>query len=136
MSLPWRKSRRRLRRPTPPSITRALRPARRVRPQRRHVLVLALQVERRGDLAHLAGLVGVHEGDADAGLTRAARAADAVDVALAVGRRVEVDDVRDAIHVDAAGGDVGGDERVHPPGLEARERALALALGLVAVHGD
>src|SRR3954466_7649346 len=135
MSLPWRKSCRRLRRPAPPSITRALRPACRVRAQRRHVLVLALQVERGGDLAHLAGLVGIDERDADAALARAARAPDAVDVALAVGGRIEVDDVRDAVHVDAARGDVGGDERVHPAGLEARERALALALGFAAVHG-
>ena len=67
---------------------------------------------------------------------RAAGAADAVHVALAILRRIEVDDVRDAVDVDAARGDVGGDERVDAAGLEARERLLALALGLVAVHRD
>ena len=55
---------------------------------------------------------------------------------LAVLRRVEVDHVRDAVDVDAARGDVGRDERVDLAGLEARERALALALRLVAVHRD
>jgi hypothetical protein len=48
--------------------------------------------------------------------------------------RVEVDDVRDAHDVDAACGDVGGDEHVDRTRLEAGERLLALALGLVAVH--
>ena len=66
----------------------------------------------------------------------AAGAADAVDVALAVLGRVEVDDVRDAVDVDAAGGDVGGDQDVDVPGLEAGQGLLALALGLVAVHRD
>ena len=81
-------------------------------------------------------MLRAEERDADAGPAGAARAADAVDVALAVGRRVEVDDVRDAVDVDAAGGDVGRDERVDAPGLERGERLLALALRLVAVHRD
>ena len=56
----------------------------------------------------------------------AAGAADAVHVALAVVRRVEVDDVRDAVDVDAAGGDVGRDQRVDaaaPRTRRARARA-------------
>ena len=43
----------------------------------------------------------------------AAGAADAVDVALVVLGRVEVDHVRDVREVEAAGRDVGGDERLH-----------------------
>ena len=66
----------------------------------------------------------------------AAGAPDAVHVAVAVGGRVEVDDVRDALDVDAARGDVGRDERVDRARLEPGERLLALALGLVAVHRD
>ena len=62
--------------------------------------------------------------------------ADAVDVAVAVVRRIEVDDVRDPGDVDAAGGDVGRDQRVDMAGLERCQRPLALALGLVAVHRD
>jgi hypothetical protein len=57
-----------------------------------------------------------------------------VHVGIAVPGSVEVDHVRDAVHVDAAGRDVGGHERVHVARLEARERLLALGLRLVAVH--
>jgi hypothetical protein len=70
-----------------------------------------VQAQRVGDLADVAGLLGLDERDPDAGAARAARAADAVHVALAVLGRVEVDHVRDAADVDAAGGDVGGHER-------------------------
>ena len=66
----------------------------------------------------------------------AARAADAVDVALVVLGRVEVDHVRDVGQVEAAGGDVGGDERRHLAGAEPRERPLALALRHVAVQRE
>ena len=41
----------------------------------------------------------------------------------------------DAIDVDAAGGDVGGDQGPHLTGLELGQRPLALALALVAVDG-
>ena len=41
---------------------------------------------------------------------RAAGAADAMDVVLVGHREVVIDDVRDAVHVDAARGDVGGHE--------------------------
>src|SRR5690349_4645863 len=95
---------------------------------------LAAEAQVARDPAHVARLLGAEERDADAGVPGAAGAPDPVDVALAVGGRVEVDDVRDAVDVDAAGGDVGRHERVDLPGLESRERLLALALGFVAVH--
>ena len=63
----------------------------------------------------------------------ARRAADAVHVVLGVARDVVVDDVRDALDVDAAGDDVGRDEHLDSPVLEALERVLALRLGAVAV---
>ncbi len=59
-----------------------------------------------------------------------------MDVVVASRWNVVVDHVRDSGHVDAARRDVGGHERVHDARLEACERAFALALGLVAVHGD
>ena len=62
-------------------------------------------------------------------------APDAVHVALVVLGRIEVDHVRDAGHVDAAGGDIGRHQRVHGSGLKAAQGRFALALGLVAVHG-
>ena len=64
----------------------------------------------------------------------AAGAADAVDVALVVLGRVEVDHVGDVGEVEAAGGDVGRDERLHRARAEPAERALALALRHVAVQ--
>ena len=51
-----------------------------------------------------------------------------VHVRLVVFRRVVVDDRGDAVDVDAAGGDVGGDECVHTALLEVVEGPVALAL--------
>src|SRR4029079_15025924 len=97
---------------------------------------LAPQAEVGGDPGDVLRLLGAVEGDADPVPPRAAGAPDPVHVAVAVGGRDEVDDVGDAVDVDAARGDVGGDERVDGAGLEARQRLLALALGLVAMHRD
>ena len=55
-------------------------------------------------------LVPVDERDGDAGFACAAGAADAVHVGLLVLGDLVVDDVRDVVDVDAAGGDVGGDQ--------------------------
>ena len=84
----------------------------------------------------LPALVFADEGHRDSGATGAAGASDAVDVGLVIGGCVEVDDVRDARHVDPAGGHIGGDEHVDLSGLEAAQCRLTLALGLVAVHRD
>ena len=62
-------------------------------------------------------------------------AADAVHVVLGLRGQVVVDDVRDAVDVDAAGDDVGGDEHAVGAVLEAVERVLALRLGAVGVDG-
>jgi hypothetical protein len=62
--------------------------------------------------------------------------AGAVNVGVAVLGGVEVDHVGDVVDVDSARGDVGGDQGVVVAALEAGEGALALALRLVAVHGD
>ena len=66
---------------------------------------------------------------------RAAGAADAVNVIIRDVRAVEVDHVGDGLDVDAAGGDVGGDEDAVGAILEAGECGVALALGAVAVDG-
>ena len=65
-----------------------------------------------------------------------AGAADPVDVGFAILGGVEVDHALDLGDVDAAGGDVGRDQRHHLASLEAGQRPLALALALVAVHRD
>ena len=88
------------------------------------------------DACHVGGLLGGDEGDARPRPSRAARAPDAVHVAIAVGGRVEVDDEGDVVDVQAARGDVGGDQGMDLAGLEPGKRTLALSLRLVAVHGD
>ena len=67
----------------------------------------------------------VAERDRDAGRAGAGGAADAVDVGLGHVRQIEVDDVRDAVDVDAARRDVGRDQHAACAGLEAGERPLA-----------
>ena len=55
-----------------------------------------------------------HEADRVADRVRAAGAADAVHVVFGLRREVVVDDVRDAVDVDAAGGDVGRNQARAP----------------------
>ena len=63
----------------------------------------------------------------------AAGPADPVDVVLGDHRQLEVDDVRQRLDVEAARGDLGGDEDGEPAGLEVGEGPDALRLALVAV---
>src|SRR3954453_14486422 len=99
----------------------------------RRLELLAVSEHRR-DAADLCLLLGEDECDPLAGAPGAAGAADAVDVALAVLRRVVVDHVADVVEVEAPGGDVGRDQRRHLAAAEALERPLARGLGHVAVH--
>src|SRR5437773_8923199 len=71
----------------------------------------------------------------DAGLARAPGAADAVGERLRVLGQVVVHDVTDVLDVQAARGEVRRDEDLDLPALELVERALAFALGHVAVDG-
>jgi hypothetical protein len=50
-----------------------------------------------------------------------------VDVVVGLGRHVEVDDVRQRLDVDAARGDVGGDEHAVAAGLEAASASVRCA---------
>mmetsp|Transcript_44612 Transcript_44612/g.143900 ORF Transcript_44612/g.143900 Transcript_44612/m.143900 type:complete len:471 (-) Transcript_44612:94-1506(-) len=68
-----------------------------------------------------------------AGAAGAARAADAVRVALDVLRHVVVDDVLDALDVDAASRDVGRHQNLKLARLEALDRELARRLVLARV---
>jgi len=90
-------------------------------------LQLALQ------LAGVGALLGHDEGGGYAGCARAASATDAVDEVLGSIGHVVVDDVRDVLDVDAAGGDVGRDQYAMLAGREALEGGGALRLGTVAV---
>src|SRR5690606_8786614 len=64
------------------------------------------------DLAQLAEVAAGDEQDRVAVAPRAAGAADAVDVGLGIFRYVEIEYVADAVHVEAARGDVRRDEQV------------------------
>jgi hypothetical protein len=66
-------------------------------------------------------------------VSSARRAPDPVDVVVGHGRHVEIDDVAEGFHVDAAGGDVGGDQDPDAAALEGRERRRPLRLAPVAV---
>jgi len=57
-----------------------------------------------------------------------------VNVVLGLARRVEVDDVADAGHVDAARGHVGGDQHTHATVAKTLQREVPLALVHVAVQ--
>src|SRR5690606_26318398 len=80
-------------------------------------------------------LVAGDEADGRAVLARAGRAADAVDIGFRHIGQLEVHHVGDLVHIDAARGDVGGDQNAQLAVLEGFKRALALRLALVAVDG-
>ena len=87
------------------------------------------------DVAQERALFRIAERDGDAVIAGARGAADAVDVALRLVRQVEIDDMGDAVDVDAAGGDVGRHQHADLAVAEILERLLAGVLGLVAVDG-
>ena len=86
------------------------------------------------DHAQHVALARRDEQDRLAAAAGAAGAADAMHVRFRVVRHVEVDDVADALDVEAARGDVGRHDDVDLAGLEPRDRALALRLRDVAVE--
>ena len=92
---------------------------------RRDAIGHAHAVEQPGGASYL---VGRDEHGARALTSGAAGAPAPVRVRVGVARRLDVDDARDVLHVDAARGDVGGDEGVEGAALERREGARALGL--------
>ena len=83
---------------------------------------------------HIAHLIGGHDGDDHALGSGTGRAATAVQVGLVLGRRVDVHDQRDLVHVDATSSDVGGHEYLRRPLGEGLQVALACILREVAVQ--
>ena len=65
---------------------------------------------------------------------RAAGASDAVDIVLHMQRKIIVHHVRDAVHVNAAGGDIRRHQHAHRAGFEIFQRAQTLALRTVRVQ--
>ena len=60
-----------------------------------------------------------------------AGASDAVDIVLHMQRKIIVHHVRDAVHVNAAGGDIRRHQHAHGTGFEIFQRAQTLALRAV-----
>ncbi len=60
--------------------------------------------------AHVLALLGSHDRDDDTGCTSASRAAGAVEERLVFGRRIDVYDQPNVVDVNAARGNVGGNQ--------------------------
>ena len=88
------------------------------------------------DLGDRLAVAGADDGVGGAGLAGAAGAADAMHVVVGVMRDVEIEDVADVGNVEAAGGDVGGDQQLGFAVAERVERGGARRLIQVAVQRD
>src|SRR5689334_6671059 len=87
------------------------------------------------DIPEERALFRIAERDRDAVIAGTSSAADAMHVALRLVRQIEIDYVRDAVDVDAAGGNVGRHENTNLTVPEVVQRLLAGILGLVAMDG-
>ena len=87
------------------------------------------------DVTQIGAFLVIAERDREALGAGARGAADAVDVAFRHIGQVVIDDMRDAVDIDAARGDIGGDQGLDLAVAEGGKRPLALALRLVAVDG-
>jgi len=85
------------------------------------------------DVAQIGAFLVIAERDRYAIGAGACRAADAMDVGFRDVRQIVIEHVADAVHIDAAGSDIGGDQGAQLAVAEGREHAFALALRLVAV---
>jgi hypothetical protein len=87
------------------------------------------------NLAKVFLLLGGNKGNSVSGGFCSAGAADAMDVILGNDGDIEIDDVRDALHVDAPGCDVGSDHDAVFSAFEAIHCVLSLSLGSAGVYG-
>jgi len=86
------------------------------------------------DIAKTFVLLGGEQRESGAALARAGRTADAVDVVLGRAGNVIVDDMGNAVDVNAASHDVRRHEHARVTALEALEGLLALGLRAIAVN--
>ena len=102
--------------------------------RRRHALPPDAALGEALDVLEFVDLASGHECDGPAGAPGAPGAADAVDVILAVVGQVVVEHDLDVIHVEAAGGDVGGHQELEPAFAELGHDPFAHGLGDVAME--
>jgi hypothetical protein len=87
------------------------------------------------NLAHHADIVSGDEVDGNTLSSETTTTTDAVDVVLAVGGKVVVDDKGDLLDIDTTGKEVSGDEDTRRSGTELLHDDVTLGLVHVAVHG-
>src|ERR1035437_3949977 len=87
------------------------------------------------DIAQKGHFLSRAKRDRDALRAGARGAADAMDIGLGNVGEIEVHHMTDAVDVDAAGGNVGGDQGADLAGAECPLHPLAMILRLVAVNG-
>jgi hypothetical protein len=76
----------------------------------------------------------VAEGNRGTRCTRPAGTANAVNVTVRLVGQIKVNNVRDPIHIDATGCDIGRYQSTHVPGAETLDRALAVVLAFIAMN--
>jgi hypothetical protein len=86
------------------------------------------------DIADERHLLAVAQRNRDTICACARCSTDAMHVGFRQVRYVEVHDVTDAVDINSAGGDIGGDKRLHLAFAEGRKHPLALALRFIAVN--
>src|SRR5688500_13564021 len=86
------------------------------------------------DVGQKSRLAGPDQGDRHTGPPRSPGPADPMDIGVGVRGNVVVDDVRDVLDIEAASGDVGGDEDVDVALAEPRHDPVPLLLGHAAVE--
>lgn len=87
------------------------------------------------NLSHHAHIVSGDEVDGNTLTTETTTTTDTVDVVLAVGRQVVVDDQRNLLDIDTTGQKVSGDQDTRRTGTELLHDNITLGLVHVTVHG-
>lgn len=87
------------------------------------------------NLAHHADIVSGDEVNRNTLTTETTTTTDTVDVVLAVGGKIVVDDKGDLLDIDTAGKEIGGDEDTRRAGTELLHNQVTLSLVHVTVHG-
>ena len=87
------------------------------------------------NLSHHSYVIGGDEVDGDTLPAEATTTTDAVDVVLAVGGKIVVDDKRDLLDIDTTGQKVSGNEDTRRAGAELLHDDITLGLVHITVHG-
>ena len=87
------------------------------------------------DTSKILAFILITECNCDASLACSARSANAMNIDLGHVREVVIDDMTDVGDIDAATGDICGDENLEGAVAEAAKGALTCALTLVSMDG-